>query len=83
MTIRGYDCAAISKNGGSGKLCANTIVEGVGGEEECTDAPHGSLTVCGRPEPSQANDVYSMDPPPQSTPLSKGKAMPHQSNFRH
>lgn len=81
MTIRGYDCAAISKNGGPGKLCATTFVGGLGGEEECTDAPHGSVTVCGRSEPSLANDIYSMDPPPPSTPNRQAK--PTTSNFRH
>ena len=83
MTIRGYDCAAISKNGGPGKLCANTIVEGQGGEEACTDAPYGSVTVCGRPEPSPASDVYSMDPPRPSTPLPNRQAAPPNSSFRH
>ena len=82
-TIRGYDCAAISKNGGPGKLCATSIVGGVGGEEQCTDAPHGSVTVCGRPEPSPANDIYSMDPSLKSTPISKRQATPRESNLRH
>jgi len=58
-TIRGYDCAAIWKDGGSGRLCANTIVGGLGGEEACTETPNGSVTVCGRSEPSPASDVYS------------------------
>ena len=83
MTIRGYDCAAISKNGGPGKLCANTIVGGLSGVEECTDDPYGSVTVCGRPEPSPASDIYSMDPPPPSTPLSNRQVTPPKSSFRH
>lgn len=83
MTIQGYDCAAITKDGGPGKLCANTIVGGSSGEEACTDARNGSVTVCGRPEPSPANDVYSMDPPLTSTPRPDRHAVPHQSNFRH
>ena len=83
MTIQGYDCAAISKNGGPGKLCANTLVEGLGGEEECTETPYGSVTVCGRPEPSPAGDIYSSRAPLQSAPFPNRRAIPHGSDLRH